>query len=64
MCFLPGVMALAAHNGLDKKYMKFAEDMIETCYQMYSQMPTGLSPEIAYFNMVLGSSKDIIVKVR
>ncbi|XP_031558016.1 endoplasmic reticulum mannosyl-oligosaccharide 1,2-alpha-mannosidase-like [Actinia tenebrosa] len=62
VCFLPGVMALATHNGLDKKYMKFAEDMIETCYKMYSQMPSGLSPEIAYFNMVSGKSQDIIVK--
>ena len=31
---------------------------------MYTDMPTGLSPEIAYFNMDDGGGKDIIVKVR
>ena len=57
-------MMLAAQNGLGNgKYEQFAKDMMETCYQMYAKMPTGLSPEIAYFNTHDGSSKDIIVKV-
>ncbi|KAK3730045.1 hypothetical protein QZH41_009559 [Actinostola sp. cb2023] len=62
VCFLPGVMALAAHNGLGDKYMKFAKDMVETCYQMYTRMPSHLSPEIAYFNEHAEQSEDIIVK--
>ena len=65
MCFLPGALALGAHNGLDKRHMNFAKDMIETCYKMYSEMPTGLSPEIAYFNLNKGNpnDQDIIVQV-
>ena len=42
--------------------MNLAKDLLYTCYQMYKQMPTGLSPEIAYFNLG-GGGNDIIVKV-
>jgi len=62
VCFLPGTLMLGVHNGLDKKYEKFAKDLMETCVQMYSQMPTGLSPELVYFNQGPPSSDDIIVK--
>ena len=43
--------------------MNLAKDLLETCNRMYTDMPTGLSPEIAYFNMDDGGGKDIIVKV-
>lgn len=62
VCFLPGTLMLGVHNGLDKKYEKFAKDLMETCVQMYSQMPTGLSPELVYFNQGPPSSDDIMVK--
>ncbi|EDO30560.1 predicted protein, partial [Nematostella vectensis] len=62
VCFLPGTMALAAHNGLDPKYLEFAKDMMETCYQMYARMPSRLSPEIAYFNQNPPATEDIILK--
>lgn len=42
--------------------LEFAKNMTETCYQMYAQMPTGLSPEIVYFNTYDSSSRDIWVK--
>ena len=54
---------LAAHNGLDKKYEQFAKDLMETCYQMYARMPTGLSPELVYFNQQPSVHEDIIVRV-
>ena len=56
---------LAAYHGLGSgKYEQFAKDMMETCYQMYTKMPTGLSPEIVYFNTrTSGNLKDITVKV-
>lgn len=63
VCFLPGVLALGAHNGLPADHMDLAKQLMETCYQMYVQMETGLSPEIVHFNMYEGSSKDINVKV-
>lgn len=63
MCFLPGTLALGAHNGLPVDHMDLAVKLMETCYQMYKQMETGLSPEIAHFNLQASDSRDIYVKV-
>lgn len=30
--------------------MILAEQLLETCYRMYKDQPTGLAPEIVYFN--------------
>lgn len=43
--------------------MTLAKQLMETCYQMYVQMETGLSPEIVHFNTHQGSSRDMDVKV-
>ncbi|XP_031734150.1 mannosidase, alpha, class 1B, member 1b isoform X3 [Anarrhichthys ocellatus] len=63
VCFLPGTLALGAHNGLPADHMDLAKELMETCYQMYIQMETGLSPEIVHFNMHEGSTRDIDVKL-
>ncbi|XP_068454994.1 mannosidase, alpha, class 1B, member 1b isoform X2 [Clinocottus analis] len=63
VCFLPGTLALGAHNGLPADHMDLAKELMETCYQMYAQMETGLSPEIVHFNMHQGSTRDIDVKL-
>ncbi|MBN3323868.1 MA1B1 mannosidase, partial [Atractosteus spatula] len=63
VCFLPGTLALGAHNGLAEEHMELAEQLMETCYQMYAQVETGLSPEIVHFNLVPRSGKDVEVKV-
>ncbi|XP_051749671.1 mannosidase, alpha, class 1B, member 1b isoform X1 [Ctenopharyngodon idella] len=63
VCFLPGTLALGAHYGLPADHMELAKQLIETCYQMYAQMETGLSPEIVHFNMHEGSTKDVDVKI-
>jgi len=64
VCFLPSVLALGYFNGLSYSHLEVAERLAYTCYQMYEQMPTGLSPEIAYFNMAVSDpeTSDIIVK--
>ncbi|XP_068167597.1 mannosidase, alpha, class 1B, member 1b [Antennarius striatus] len=62
VCFLPGTLALGAHNGLPADHMDLAKQLMETCYHMYSQMETGLSPEIVHFNMYEGNTQDINVK--
>lgn len=31
--------------------MKVAEELLHTCYLTYARQPTGLAPEITYFNM-------------
>lgn len=57
-------MALGAHNGAPEEHLQIAKEVTHTCYQMYEQMATGLSPEIVYFNLSPGvGGKDIIVKV-
>ncbi|XP_059404275.1 endoplasmic reticulum mannosyl-oligosaccharide 1,2-alpha-mannosidase-like [Carassius carassius] len=63
VCFLPGTLALGAHYGLPADHMELAKQLIETCYQMYAQMETGLSPEIAHFNTHDGSTQDVDVKI-
>jgi mannosyl-oligosaccharide alpha-1,2-mannosidase len=62
VCFLAGTLALGAHNGLSAAHMDQAKELLHTCVQMYLQMETGLSPEIAYFNQADGNREDIIVK--
>lgn len=54
---------LGVHNGMSKKFISMAKNLMYTCYQMYKQMPTKLSPEIVHFNMTKGALKDIYVKV-
>lgn len=54
---------LGVHNGLSNKFANMAKNLMYTCYQMYKQMPTKLSPEIVHFNITKGSKKDIYVKV-
>jgi len=41
---------------------KFFNIKLETCYQMYAQMATGLSPEITHFNTYEGAKQDLYVK--
>lgn len=63
VCFLPGTLALGAHNGITSDHMEIAVSLMETCYQMYKQMETGLSPEISHFFLhAAEGSKDIDVK--
>lgn len=35
---------------MPSKHMRLAEQLLETCYHMYTDQPTGLAPEISYFN--------------
>uniref|UniRef100_A0A8C5QD89 alpha-1,2-Mannosidase n=1 Tax=Leptobrachium leishanense TaxID=445787 RepID=A0A8C5QD89_9ANUR len=64
VCFLPGTLALGAHNGITADHMDIATALAETCYQMYKQMETGLSPEISHFqtHAQQKEGKDIDVK--
>uniref|UniRef100_A0A8C9ZJ45 alpha-1,2-Mannosidase n=1 Tax=Sander lucioperca TaxID=283035 RepID=A0A8C9ZJ45_SANLU len=62
VCFLPGTLALGAHNGLPGDHMDLAVQLMETCHQMYQQMETGLSPEIVHFSMQASDGPNLIVK--
>ncbi|XP_067012177.1 endoplasmic reticulum mannosyl-oligosaccharide 1,2-alpha-mannosidase isoform X2 [Anabrus simplex] len=61
-CYLPGTLALGVHYGLTQEHMKFAEDLLNTCFQTYAQQPTFLAPEITYFNIQDAATNDIYVK--
>ena len=45
----------------DFEDFELAEKLTYTCYQMYKKMPTGLSPEIVYFNTNPSLAEDITV---
>ncbi|XP_054854259.1 endoplasmic reticulum mannosyl-oligosaccharide 1,2-alpha-mannosidase [Eublepharis macularius] len=63
VCFLPGALALGAHNGLPSDHLDLAIELAETCHQMYAQVETGLSPEIVHFNMhAQKDRKDVEIK--
>ncbi|ERL89428.1 hypothetical protein D910_06795 [Dendroctonus ponderosae] len=61
-CFMPGTLALGAHNGLPSSHMKLAEELLTTCYQTYAKQPTFLAPEITYFNFQGENSNDMYIK--
>ncbi|XP_060534840.1 endoplasmic reticulum mannosyl-oligosaccharide 1,2-alpha-mannosidase [Cylas formicarius] len=61
-CYLPGTLALGAHNGLSRAHADLADDLMTTCYQTYAQQPTFLAPEITYFNIQGETSNDMYVK--
>lgn len=62
VCYLGGLFALSARHDLGNKLLDFGKELTETCYQIYQKMPTGLSPEITYFNMADNTDEDFIVK--
>jgi len=56
-------LALASRNGFPAMYMDIGKRLTETCCEMYRRMPTGLSPEIVYFNTLPEATDDMFVKV-
>jgi len=56
VCFMGGLLALGAytdpqglHSDRAQRDLKTAKALTYTCYQMYSRMPTGISPEFIQF---------------
>ncbi|CAF2750897.1 unnamed protein product [Rotaria sp. Silwood2] len=61
-CFLAGNMALGWNFQRDLTYLlDMAKYLTKTCYQMYAEQATGLSPEIAYFNIDSNSNESTII---
>lgn len=49
VCFVPAMLALGSHMGAvtgskADQYMQLAENLTETCWQMYATQPTGATP--------------------
>ncbi|KAI5701522.1 hypothetical protein M8J76_002154 [Diaphorina citri] len=61
VCFLPGTLALGYHHGMPESHMSLAHQLLDTCYYMYADQPTFLSPEIAYFNTENSKGADLYV---
>ncbi|CAJ0598115.1 unnamed protein product [Cylicocyclus nassatus] len=61
VCFLAGTLALGTVHGLPKEHLQLAESLGSGCQAMYRN-PTGLGPEIAYFNMLPGQKEDLSIK--
>lgn len=76
VCFYGGLLALGATNGLtleEAKKLPFwgkeqesdfqlGEELTYSCYKMYADVPTGLSPEIAVFNKDKLKHQDFTIK--
>lgn len=64
VCFVPGMLALGYLHGMPKAHLRLAEQLIETCYQMYAQMTAKLAPEIAYFHTEDDAESDLDIHVQ
>ena len=65
VCFMPGTIALSVTRGLtieemkksgkwgmqQEEEMRFAAELLKTCWGMYQTMATGLAPEITFFEV-------------
>ncbi|ODN06102.1 Endoplasmic reticulum mannosyl-oligosaccharide 1,2-alpha-mannosidase [Orchesella cincta] len=62
VCYLPGTLALGVLHGLPQWHLDLAKDLLYTCYLTYKRQPTGLSPEITFFNTEESATHDFWVK--
>ncbi|ODQ83033.1 glycoside hydrolase family 47 protein [Babjeviella inositovora NRRL Y-12698] len=76
VCFIGGLLALGATEGLPyndvrksgwwsssrESELHFARDITHTCYKMYQDVSSGLSPEIVVFNTDAKSKEDFYIK--
>lgn len=54
-------MALGWYFKKDLTYLlDMGKELTKTCYQMYAKQATGLSPEIAYFNVDENVNQDTL----
>ncbi|PJF18924.1 alpha-1,2-Mannosidase [Paramicrosporidium saccamoebae] len=49
-CFMPGLLALGAHEDNDAELLELAGQLTESCYMMYRKQRVGLSPEFININ--------------
>ena len=60
---MPGTLALGFYHGLNASHLELAKLLMRGCYEMYRATPTGLSPEIAVFNVDPSRGEDITMQV-
>lgn len=62
-CFLPGTLALGVLHGLNSTHLDLAANLTATCYEMYRQVATGLSPDAVHFGTEPFDERDIYFTV-
>lgn len=76
VCFYGGLVSLGATGGLTleearklpewdeekEREFQFGADLTYSCYKMYKDTPTGLSPEIVVFNTDDTKARDFLIK--
>ncbi|EGG17772.1 glycoside hydrolase family 47 protein [Cavenderia fasciculata] len=66
-CMSGGMLALGAvsnisgNKTLNDQYFKIAEELTQTCAELYFNSTTGLGPEVAYFNPDIDQASDHIL---
>ncbi|KAG5449278.1 Endoplasmic reticulum mannosyl-oligosaccharide 1,2-alpha-mannosidase, variant 2, partial [Clonorchis sinensis] len=58
VCFLPGTLAYGILHNMTRAHLELAESLMHTCYEMYNQTATRLSPENILFDESDKSTKD------
>jgi mannosyl-oligosaccharide alpha-1,2-mannosidase len=48
-CFMAGTFVMAAEGARAERYMAYAEELGETCWQMYARQGSGLAPDAVRF---------------
>ena len=50
VCFLPGTLMLGYKNGMPEFHQQLANELLNTCYEMYRRQPTFLAPDVSGFD--------------
>ena len=62
-CFIPGMLALGYLHGFPEAHLTAAKNLTHTCYEMYHQSTSGLSPDGVTFNINKNSQTDFHTSV-
>ncbi|KAM3179561.1 hypothetical protein ACTXT7_000296 [Hymenolepis weldensis] len=61
VCFLPATLAYGYLHGMPADHLELAISLAETCFHMYNDTKTGLSPEIVHFNLANSDKSDFYI---
>nr|CDS30245.2 endoplasmic reticulum mannosyl oligosaccharide [Hymenolepis microstoma] len=62
VCFLPATLAYGYLHGMPADHLELAISLGETCFQMYNNTKSGLSPELVYFNLANSNKSDFYIR--
>ena len=62
-CFAPGMLALGYLHGFPEAHLEVAKNLTHTCYELYHQSPSGLSPDVVVFYTTKSARVDFSSRV-